>query len=125
MNGDPYPEPNLEKLRGCPRDPIPAKFIHDNNNNLEFLLLDTLKTCLLFRVDLIIMLLNSSITGQTMNDKRKPGRPATGQTTVTIRIPKVLEPAIQEWVRTYRRIIWQPVQPLKPISDTDKGDSPT
>ena len=53
-----------------------------------------------------------------MNDKRKPGRPATGRSTKQVRIPIVLEPAVRELVATYERLRWQPARPPQP--DTAK-----
>lgn len=51
-----------------------------------------------------------------MTEKRR-GRPATGQTTVTIRIPLVLKPAVEELVATYRRLKWMPSRPLVQAPD--------
>lgn len=54
-----------------------------------------------------------------MNDKRKPGRPATGRTTKQVRIPCVLEPAVRELVATYERLRWQPLRFLSQDSDNE------
>ena len=57
-----------------------------------------------------------------MESKRKPGRPATGQNTVSVRIPKALKPAVTELVETYRRLRWQPARPPQPdnAKETDQ-----
>jgi len=47
-----------------------------------------------------------------MNNKRKPGRPATGRSTKQMRVPLVLEPAIRELIATYERLRWQPARQL-------------
>jgi hypothetical protein len=48
-------------------------------------------------------------SGTTMNTtEKKPkgrGRPATGSNTTTIRIPTPLKPAVEKFVREYRRTI--------------------
>ena len=57
-----------------------------------------------------------------MNDKRKPGRPATGQTTVTVRIPIALKPAVAELVTTFHRLKWQPARQPGQVNQ-EPGDS--
>lgn len=50
-----------------------------------------------------------------MTESRRPGRPPTGTTTTTVRIPLALKPAVDELVATYRRLQWMPSRPLATI----------
>lgn len=61
-------------------------------------------------------------------DKRGRGRPATGSTTVMVRIPGALKPAVTELVATYRRAklkAWEaaPLRPVEP-QHTDRETQP-
>lgn len=62
-------------------------------------------------LDVIIMFLKFHVQpwratmDTTEKQRRGRGRPATGSNTVTIRIPIPLKPAVEKFVREYRRTI--------------------
>ena len=54
---------------------------------------------------------------ETTVNRRGRGRPATGATTTTIRIPIPLKPAIEKFVREYHRTVAEVHKPTLPANE--------